>query len=56
MGEGEKMTISLARLLTRPPYVSVTQSSRIGGDYGHASAIFRRPVIEGLYFLEIVMR
>jgi hypothetical protein len=46
----------LNRLLTRPPYVSLLNSWKISGDYGHSSAIFKRPILEGSYFLEVMVK
>jgi hypothetical protein len=45
----------LSRLLARPPYLSL-RGSRVSGDFGHGSAILRRPLVEGSFYLEVVVR
>ena len=34
----------------------INNGNRIVGSFGHATAIFRRPIIEGQFFLEIMVR
>jgi hypothetical protein len=36
--------------------VTITNSNKISGDFGHSSAIFKRPIVEGVYFLELVVK
>jgi hypothetical protein len=52
---GGKAAVSLGALLNKPPYLSLANSNRIVGYFGHASAIFKRPIIEGSYFLEFTL-
>ena len=47
----QKQQSLLARIILKPPYVSISSSNKISGDFGHSSAIFKKPIIEGLYFL-----
>ena len=35
----------LNKLLSRPPYIKLSSSNIIRGDFGHASAILRRPIL-----------
>jgi hypothetical protein len=35
----------LDKLILKPPYLSIAQTNRFIGDIGHATAIFKRPII-----------
>lgn len=35
----------LPKLLNKPPYLSLASPNRIVGNFGHASVIFKRPII-----------
>ena len=52
----KKLAISLEKILTKPVYISINSGCRIVGNFGHATAIFKIPVIEGQYYLEFVVR
>lgn len=41
----------LNRITTKPPYISISQN-KLQGNFGHATVFFRRPIIEGCFFLE----
>ena len=43
-------------MLTKPVYISISEGSRIYGSLGHSSAIFKRPIVEGDYYLEVVVK
>ena len=47
---------SLDKLILKPPYISITKGNRIIGDYGHSTAIFNRPVIEGQVYMEFLIK
>lgn len=47
---------SLDKLLMRPPYIGVGHNNRITGNFGHGTVLFKRPLIEGCYFLEVLIR
>lgn len=46
----------LNRIINKPPYVSVSASGKLSGDFGHSSGIWKRPLIEGNFFLEVMVR
>jgi hypothetical protein len=41
----QRAPYSLDKMIYRRPYISVNNSNRITGNFGHGSAIFRRPII-----------
>lgn len=47
---------SLDKLILKPPYISITKGNRIIGDYGHSTAVFKRPVIEGQVYMEFLIK
>ena len=50
------LPFTLDKLLIKPPYLLVQSGSRLIGNFGHSTAIFKRPIIEGQYFLEFKVR
>jgi hypothetical protein len=46
----------LSKLLVKPAYITVAKGTQIVGNFGHASAILRRPVLEGNYFMEFIVK
>jgi len=46
----------LDKLVSKPPYITVTQINKIMGDYGHGTAVFKRPFVEGSYFMEFTVK
>lgn len=50
-GDCQKGNRLLSRLLLKPPYITITNSNVIVGNFGHASAVLKRPLLEGFYFL-----
>ena len=45
----------IQKLLEKPAYISL-KNTIIVGSYGHSSAIFKRPIIEGSYFMEFTIK
>jgi hypothetical protein len=41
----QKDVFSLEKLISKPPYLTIAQTNRFIGDVGHATAIFKRPII-----------
>ena len=52
----QRLPFPLDKILIKPPYISISYGNRILGNFGHSTAIFRRPIIQGSYFLEIIVR
>ncbi len=50
------MPYSLEKLITKPPYITVSRGNRIIGSFGHATVVFKRPVVEGKFYLEFIVR
>lgn len=46
----------LHRLLSKPAYMQLTVGNQLTGPLGHSTAILRRPIVEGIYFLEVVIK
>ena len=46
----------LHRLLSKPAYLQLTSNHGLTGGLGHATAVLRRPLVEGTYFMEVVVR
>jgi hypothetical protein len=47
---------SLDKLIHKPPYLTIARGNRIIGDFGHSTALFKRPVIEGQVYMEFQVR
>lgn len=54
--DSHKNNRNLSRLISKPPYLTIANSNVITGNFGHGSAIFKRPLLEGRYFLEITVK
>jgi hypothetical protein len=35
----------LDKILKKPPYITITNLSKLGGSFGHGTAFFKRPVL-----------
>jgi hypothetical protein len=42
--------------VSHPPYVKISHESIFTGNFGHSSVIFKRPIIEGEYFIEFIIK
>lgn len=49
-------SFGLERLVIHPPYVKISQGNIFTGNFGHSSVIFTRPIIEGEYFIEFIIK
>ena len=47
---------TLAKITSRPAYISIAESCKVVGNFGHGTAFFKRPLIEGDYYLELSIR
>jgi len=54
--EDKKNTLFLHKLINKAPTITIASGSRLCGDFGHGTAIFKRPLIEGLYYLEFIIK
>lgn len=52
----QRVPYSLEKLITKPPYVTVSNGNRLIGNFGHSTVVFKRPIIEGKYFLQFIIR
>lgn len=47
---------SFSKLLYAPPYINTSEGTVVQGNHGHASIMLKRPVVEGDYFMEFIVR
>lgn len=47
-----RLHLTLEKLLIKPPYITVVDGCKILGNFGHSTAMFKRPIVEGKYFIE----
>lgn len=47
---------ALDRLIAKPVYLALGPNDEVIGEMGHSSVVFKRPIIEGFYFLEFTVR
>ena len=52
----EKLPFALEKIVKRPTYVAISNFNRICGTFGHATAYFKRPVLEGSFYIEYIFR
>lgn len=52
----EKMPFPFEKIVKRPTYVAISNCNRICGTFGHATAYFKRPVLEGSFYIESIFR
>lgn len=50
------MTHSLEKLIIKPPYLSISKGNIVNGSFGHGTFIFKRPIIEGYFYLEFIIK
>jgi hypothetical protein len=41
----ELFPIPLDKILKKPTYMTITNQTKVGGSFGHATAFFKRPVL-----------
>lgn len=49
-------SFDLEELVEHPPYVKIAHGNVFAGNFGHSSVIFKRPIIEGEYFIEFIIK
>lgn len=46
----------LDKLLKRPSYILIGGFNRIYGTFGHATTYFKRPILEGNFYMQFIFR
>ena len=46
----------LSKLIVKPSYLNLVKGVKLVGNFGHGSAILKRPVLEGNFFMEFIVR
>jgi hypothetical protein len=51
-----KAGFAMEKLVLKPPYITTMGKFKFVGNFGHATAFFKKPVVEGSFFVEFVVR
>ena len=49
-------SINLTKLIAKPPYLLIKGSKTFVGSFGHSSVVFKKPVLEGSYYIEFRLK
>ena len=55
MEEG-KLPYPINKMVKKPPYISIAEPLKIIGNFGHGTAILKRPILEGSFYIEYLFK